>query len=319
MNQRQLASKRDPALEGEILAWIELVIGERLPAGSYEEILRNGVVLCRLINKIAPKSIVKFNTTGNQSFKFRENIELFRNACVRFGVRELDVFQTSDLYDRRNIPAVTRCLLALGRACSSSMHRHDYKGPQLILTTSASLQSQIISGQAQTSSASATMTEATLTTRQANGRQRVDSNNGLARATSGRAFDDLTNKQQDSTTLSASASSALATMDQRGQGDGEAASAWSYRPYREVEDSIRLKIEREIVETVTEFEDDASSGPSGGATIDSSSNRQASDMKVLTGATGKSSAGSVSEKGSDQFDRHQRYRHDERAQDVEFL
>jgi hypothetical protein len=34
-------------LEGEVLAWIEAVLGEKLPNGNYEDILKDGVVLCR--------------------------------------------------------------------------------------------------------------------------------------------------------------------------------------------------------------------------------------------------------------------------------
>jgi hypothetical protein len=36
------------------------VLEEPLPEGDYAEILKNGVILCRLINKINPTSIVKF-------------------------------------------------------------------------------------------------------------------------------------------------------------------------------------------------------------------------------------------------------------------
>jgi hypothetical protein len=43
----QLASKRDPDLEAEVLAWIETILGEALPKGNYEDILKDGVVLCQ--------------------------------------------------------------------------------------------------------------------------------------------------------------------------------------------------------------------------------------------------------------------------------
>jgi transgelin len=36
------------------------VLEEPLPEGDYAEILKNGVILCKLINKINPTSIVKF-------------------------------------------------------------------------------------------------------------------------------------------------------------------------------------------------------------------------------------------------------------------
>lgn len=43
----KLASKRAPELEAEVLSWIEAVLGEKLPNGEYEEILKNGIVLCK--------------------------------------------------------------------------------------------------------------------------------------------------------------------------------------------------------------------------------------------------------------------------------
>ena len=36
------------------------MLDEPLPEGDYADILKNGVILCRLINKIAPNSIPKF-------------------------------------------------------------------------------------------------------------------------------------------------------------------------------------------------------------------------------------------------------------------
>lgn len=123
----QIAGKRDPALEGEVLAWIEAILGEKLPAGSFEEVLRDGVILCKLISKLLPGSVPKINTSGGQ-FKFMENINHFQTACRRYGVPDVDVFQTVDLYEKRNIPAVTQCIMALGRTCY--LHP-EFKGPFL--------------------------------------------------------------------------------------------------------------------------------------------------------------------------------------------
>lgn len=58
------------------MEWIEAVIGEKLPPGPYEDVLRDGIVLCKLINKIAPGSVNKIQTSGG-SFKLMENIQRF--------------------------------------------------------------------------------------------------------------------------------------------------------------------------------------------------------------------------------------------------
>lgn len=73
------------------------------------------------MNKLMPGSINKINTSGT-SFKLMENINSFQNAAKRYGVPETDVFQTVDLWERRNIPQVTQCVMALGRAVSIVTH-----------------------------------------------------------------------------------------------------------------------------------------------------------------------------------------------------
>ena len=65
---------RSKEQEQEVLNWIEAVLGEKLPAGAYEDVLRDGIVLCRLINKIVPGSVNKIQTSGG-SFKLMENIQ----------------------------------------------------------------------------------------------------------------------------------------------------------------------------------------------------------------------------------------------------
>lgn len=69
-----MASKRDPQQDKEAQEWIETILGKKFPAGvSYEDHLRDGVVLCELMNKIKPGSINKINTSGSD-FKLMENI-----------------------------------------------------------------------------------------------------------------------------------------------------------------------------------------------------------------------------------------------------
>jgi len=123
----KLASKRDPILEAEVLQWIECVMGSPLPKGAYEDVLKDGVVLCNLMLKLMPGSIAKINTQGGQ-FKLMENINRFQEAAKKYGVSEIDVFQTVDLWERRNIPQVTNCIMSLGRACYS---HPEFQGPCL--------------------------------------------------------------------------------------------------------------------------------------------------------------------------------------------
>lgn len=65
---------RNKEQEEEVLTWISAVLGEPLPKGAYEDILKDGVVLCKLINKLAPGSVKKIQEKGT-NFQLMENIQ----------------------------------------------------------------------------------------------------------------------------------------------------------------------------------------------------------------------------------------------------
>lgn len=48
-----------------------------------------------------------------------ENIQRFQAAIKKYGVPEEEIFQTADLFERRNIAQVTLCLYSLGRIVSN--------------------------------------------------------------------------------------------------------------------------------------------------------------------------------------------------------
>ena len=106
---------RKPEQEKEVLDWIGDVLGEPVPAGDFEEVsaasnikrvtfniiflfkkrlelnisqllqvLKNGVILCKLMNKISPGAVPKFKEKG-MPFILMENIQSF---LVRFFVNE---------------------------------------------------------------------------------------------------------------------------------------------------------------------------------------------------------------------------------------
>lgn len=97
-----------------------------MPAGQYEDILKDGVVLCKLINKLAPGSVKKIQERGT-NFQLMENIQRFQAAIKKYGVPEEEIFQTADLFERRNIPQVTLCLYSLGRTVSLQEERENIK------------------------------------------------------------------------------------------------------------------------------------------------------------------------------------------------
>ncbi|XP_019646992.1 PREDICTED: myophilin-like [Branchiostoma belcheri] len=122
----KIAGKRDPQKEAEAQAWIEELIGEKFPEGvAYEDALKDGVILCKLINVLVPGSVKRINAQ-KMPFKQMENIGNFLTAVQGYGVPASDLFQTVDLYERRNIPAVTQCFFAMGRVAQT---KPGYDGP----------------------------------------------------------------------------------------------------------------------------------------------------------------------------------------------
>lgn len=67
-------AKRDPQQEKEAQEWVEAVLGRKFPASeAFEDVIRDGQVLCEVMNKLAPGSVAKINSSGGQ-FKMMENI-----------------------------------------------------------------------------------------------------------------------------------------------------------------------------------------------------------------------------------------------------
>ncbi|KOX80268.1 Muscle-specific protein 20 [Melipona quadrifasciata] len=74
---------------------------------SYEDALRDGVLLCKLMNKLQPGLITKINTSGGD-YKMMDNLNQFQKACVKYGVPDVDLFQAVDLIERKNIAQTYR-------------------------------------------------------------------------------------------------------------------------------------------------------------------------------------------------------------------
>ncbi|KAJ8927697.1 hypothetical protein NQ314_019805 [Rhamnusium bicolor] len=140
--KKPVAGKRDPEQEREAQAWIEAVIGERFPPGPYEEVLRDGIILCKLMNRLAPGIITKVNVSGGD-YKMMDNLSHeyvnrvkrvsevtkdSKKACIKYGLADVDLFQTTDLWDQKNIALVTSTIFAIGRTA----YKHpEWRGPFL--------------------------------------------------------------------------------------------------------------------------------------------------------------------------------------------
>jgi len=142
------AAKYDVALANDSMQWVHDVLADapdekyRDPenavkskleqADSFKKptdvvaLLKDGTILCHLINVIKADSVKKINT-NNMAFKQMENITNFLKGCEAIGCQKADLFQTVDLYEGNNVPQVISGILALGRKAQTI----GYDGPVL--------------------------------------------------------------------------------------------------------------------------------------------------------------------------------------------
>lgn len=72
------------------------------------------------MNKLHPGIIQKIAISGGD-YKMMDNISQFQRAAQYYGVPEGDLFDANDLYEAKNIFAVTKTIFAIGRAVRNFM------------------------------------------------------------------------------------------------------------------------------------------------------------------------------------------------------
>jgi len=122
------AAKFDPVSEAQVKTWIEAVTGENFNQEPFGDMLKDGMLLCKLINTIRPGTVKKVNKM-KMPFMQMENISNFLQGCRKLGVADHDCFETVDLYEQKDLGVVVQCLMSLGRAVQKNCK--DWKGPVL--------------------------------------------------------------------------------------------------------------------------------------------------------------------------------------------
>ena len=136
MEQTLLKKATQTVLEEQVRKWIEEILSEKFTADkAIIELLGDGVILCRLINKIQPDKIKFINTNIKFGFHKLENINKFLKSCVDLGIQENQLFLPIDLYEGKDVKKVLTTLGELSKVAMKEMK--DYKGP-VILTGAGS-------------------------------------------------------------------------------------------------------------------------------------------------------------------------------------
>lgn len=116
--QARIQSKYNDDIASETLEWIKKLTGSPIntagTADNLYEVLKDGTLLCKLVNSIQEGSVKKINQS-TMAFKCMENINAFLEAAKKLGVPPQETFQTIDLWEKQNLYSVITCLQSLGR------------------------------------------------------------------------------------------------------------------------------------------------------------------------------------------------------------
>ncbi|XP_059122514.1 ras GTPase-activating-like protein IQGAP3 [Peromyscus eremicus] len=107
----------------EAKRWMEVCLKEELPAPvELEESLRNGVLLAKLGHCFAPSVVplkkiydmeqLRYQATGLH-FRHTDNINFWLSAVAHIGLPSIFLPETTDIYDKKNMPRVIYCIHAL--------------------------------------------------------------------------------------------------------------------------------------------------------------------------------------------------------------
>nr|XP_033811055.1 calponin-2 isoform X2 [Geotrypetes seraphini] len=109
--RNRLAQKYDIQKEAELSAWIEDLTGMTI-GKDFQQGLKDGVILCELMNKLQPGSIKKINKS-KLNWHQLENLSNFIKAMSVYGLNPVDLFEANDLFESGNMTQVQVTLLAL--------------------------------------------------------------------------------------------------------------------------------------------------------------------------------------------------------------
>nr|XP_032633867.1 transgelin-2-like [Chelonoidis abingdonii] len=117
--QQRIDKQYDPKLEQILTQWILAQCGGIQPPEprkeKFQEWLKDGTVLCKLINSLYPEGQGPVANTdpSNKAFKQMEQISQFLRAAEQYGIAPADIFQTVYLWEGKNMACVQRTLMNL--------------------------------------------------------------------------------------------------------------------------------------------------------------------------------------------------------------
>jgi len=111
--------------ENELQKWIENTtsISFNMDLSFYQN-LKNGIILCTLMNQLFPNSIKMQDVKQNQTSLWHEtnNIEIFLKACKQqLQLREESLFSFNDLKDEKQKALIIGCLYQIKKKSTNKL------------------------------------------------------------------------------------------------------------------------------------------------------------------------------------------------------
>ncbi|KAL1922138.1 uncharacterized protein VTP21DRAFT_10780 [Calcarisporiella thermophila] len=102
--------------------FIERTLRCQLSSQSLQTILKDGSILCRLVNELSPGTL-PVRTPKKMAWEQMESISLFLDGARKLGLKNSELFQTPDLFEGRDMAQVILTLLTLERVVASSKQK----------------------------------------------------------------------------------------------------------------------------------------------------------------------------------------------------
>ncbi|XP_044780299.1 transgelin-2-like [Bubalus bubalis] len=119
--RQKIDKQYDADLEQILIQWITTQCRKHVSrpqpgCKNFQNWLKNGTVLCELINGLYPEgqAPVKKIQASTTAFKQMEQISQFLQAAKRYGINTNDISQTVDLWEGKSMACVQRILMNLG-------------------------------------------------------------------------------------------------------------------------------------------------------------------------------------------------------------
>uniref|UniRef100_A0A2I2Z0Q1 Calponin n=1 Tax=Gorilla gorilla gorilla TaxID=9595 RepID=A0A2I2Z0Q1_GORGO len=106
-----LLPKYDPQKEAELCSWIKGLTGISIDP-NFQKSLKDGIILCILMNKLQPASVPKINHSM-QKWHQLENLSNFIKAIVSYDMNPMDLFEANNLFESGNMRHMQVSLFAL--------------------------------------------------------------------------------------------------------------------------------------------------------------------------------------------------------------